>query len=307
MKAMTRMAAPAVIFLAGLAGFAASSGFQKVSDHCYFYQSRDENPNFAAVVTADGTLLVDPPRPGAGPALEALQRLPSRPVRWVVNTDYHFYCSGGAEPFVEQGALLLGDKRLEALAAGAGGSPALGLVPPLPTSDPKAGLARDSAVHLLFEHQMRLFPGGVEIRVFAVEPKARTGGDVVIFIPSEKILIAGDLFVAGRFPEIDVSPGGGSPLGWLEGMKQVIDAVPLLKTAIPPKPEVQKAEVRPGQKPEEEKTLEEQITVLSAHGPPSTLQDMKDLLEAAQKLRTDLTRVASSRRDPDSFLNSSSS
>jgi hypothetical protein len=76
-------------------------------------------------------------------------------------------------------------------------------------------------------------------------------------------------------------------------MKQVIDAVPLLKPAIPPKVEV---------KPGEEKTLEESVIVISARGPRSNLQEMKDLLDAAHKLRGEVAKAVSAGRDIESFL-----
>jgi hypothetical protein len=81
-------------------------------------------------------------------------------------------------------------------------------------------------------------------------------------------------------------------------MKQVIDAVPLLKPAIP-----QKTEPKEG-KEGEEKSLEESITVLSAYGPPSNLQEMKNLLEMSQKLRGEIARAVRAGRDVEATLTS---
>ena len=53
---------------------------------------------------------------------------------------------------------------------------------------------------------------------------------------------------------------------------------------------------------EEEKSLEEMVTVISARGPQSNLQEMKDLLEAAHKLRGEIAREVSAGRDIDLFL-----
>jgi glyoxylase-like metal-dependent hydrolase (beta-lactamase superfamily II) len=286
-------------FLPCSSGIAATPRFEKVSDHCYFLQSGAETANVAAVVTDDGMLLIDPPaNPGpAAAALEALKRLPSRPVRWIVHTDYSLGPSGGAERFTQQGALVLGSRREFQLASAGEGVPA----PAAGTAEVEKSRAnsvdsradRASSARLSFDRQMHLFPGGVEIRILAVQYKAHTGGDVVLYIPAEKVLIVGNLYVAGRYPEIDVTPGDGSAMGWLDGMKQVIDAVPLLKQAIP-----QKTETKRG----EEKTLEESITVLSAYGGPSNLQEMKDLLEATQKLRGEVARAVRAGRDVDTLL-----
>ncbi len=281
----------ALSLVAGSVSFAAAPKFEKISDHCYYFQSKGETANVAAVVSDDGVLLIDPPGgPGPNAALDALQRLTTRPVRWVMNTDYHLARS--ADRFTDQGALLLGSRQIFELASASTAKPA---EPPDAAQQKKDAKPPDSnsPTRLVFERQMRLFPGGVEVRIFAVQPRALTGGDVVAFVPAEKVLFVGDLFVAGRYPEIDAGPGNGSALGWLDAMKQVVDAVPLLKAAIP-----SKIEVKPG----EEKTLEESVTVISARGPRSNLQDMKDMLDAARKLRGETAKAISAGHTIESFL-----
>lgn len=295
MREARHVSALLLSLLLGLHCFAAVPKFEKVSEHCYYFQSQGESANVAAIVSDDGVLLVNPPGDPDTAALDAFKKLTTRPVRWVVSTDYRFARSRGAERFIEQGALALRSKQINDLVSTAPASE------PAPAGasqqDKKSGKPADSAsaARLVFGHQMRVFPGGVEVRIIAVQHKAHTGGDVVVFVPAEKVLIVGDLYVAGKYPEIDVAPGDGSALGWLDGMKQVIDAVPLLKAAIP-----QKTEVKPG----EEKSLEESVTVISARGARSNLQEMKDLLDAAQKLRGEITKAVSGGRDIESFLSS---
>jgi glyoxylase-like metal-dependent hydrolase (beta-lactamase superfamily II) len=296
MRRARRAAELLLSFLFGFSCLAAPPKFEKVSDHCYYFQSKGETANVAAIVSDDGVLLINPSgEPDSAAALDAFKRLTSRPVRWVVNTDYRLARSGGAERFVEQGALVLGSRQINNLASGASdsGPGSAGAA----QQEKKSAKAADSVSPswLVFERQMRVFPGGVEVRIFALQHKAHTGGDVVVFVPAEKVLIVGDLFVAGRYPEIDIAPGDGSALGWLDGMKQAIDSVPLLKAAI-----LQKTEVKPG----EEKSLEESVTVISARGPRSNLQDMKDLLDAARKLRGEIAKAVSAGRDIESFLSS---
>ena len=286
MKRASGIPACALSLLIGVQCHAAAPRFEKVSDHCYFFESKGEAANAAAVVSDDGVLLVNPPgEADPSAALEALRKLTTRPVRWIVHTDYRFKRSGGARRFVEQGALVLGSRQLDILASEAPAAP-----------DANTAKAPDSAAptRLVFKHQMRVYPGGVEVRMIALHTKALTGGDVIVFVPSEKVLMVGNLYVAGRFPDIDVTPGGGSVLGWLDGMKQAIDAVPLLKAAIP-----LKTEIKPG---EEEKSLEETVAVLPARGPKSNLQEMKDLLEAAHKLRAEIAKQVTAGRDSDTFL-----
>jgi glyoxylase-like metal-dependent hydrolase (beta-lactamase superfamily II) len=142
----------------------------------------------------------------------------------------------------------------------------------------------------------------LEIRITAVQSKARTGGDVVVFVPAEKVLIAGALYQLSYYPDIDAELDGDAQ-GWIDGMKQIIASVPLMKLVAPAKTAAAEAKLqaKPAPKPEPEKTLEEAVLVVSAYG-VSNLQGMKDILEFAQKLRDDLVRRVKSRRGCDDFL-----
>jgi hypothetical protein len=102
---------------------------------------------------------------------------------------------------------------------------------------------------------------------------------------------------AARYPDIDMD-AEGSALGWIDGLKQVIDPIPLLKSAIPQA----KPESKPKSIAEPEKTLEEGITVISGRQGASNLQNMKDLLDAAQKLRNDISKAIKASRSRDQFF-----
>ena len=122
---------------------------------------------------------------------------------------------------------------------------------------------------------------------------------MVVFLPGERVLQVGDLFIPGSYPEIDIAPGNGNASDWIDGIKEVVDAVPLLKAAIPPpKPEAGKAPA--GEKTD--KTLEEMVVVIPGHGPRSDLQEMKNLLEVSKKLRAELTRLIAAGASREKFL-----
>ena len=139
-----------------------------------------------------------------------------------------------------------------------------------------------------------------------------------MWLQSEKVLHVGDLFVPGSYPAIDTSEGQGSAIGWLEAMRQVIESVPVLKSAMPqpkappsklPPPKAPPSKTPPSKTPQdpteaalEEKTLEEQVIVIPGHGPVSNLQEMKDLFETSRKLRLEAGRAAAARRSRDGFL-----
>jgi hypothetical protein len=265
--------------------FGAAPRFLKVSDHCYYMQLKESGENVAVVVTDDGVVMVNPPQePGLSIAMEALATVTAKTVRWVVFTEPGPSRNADTRFFSDRNALILTSARLQTLS------------PPEPARPNGDAPAAPTPARLIFDGQMHLFPSNVEVRIIALQHKARTGGDVVVFVPAEKILIVGGLYEAARYPNIDIA-AGGSAADWMDGMKQLIDAVPVLKAAIPA--------AKPAPKSEQEKTLEEGFIVVSGRGEASNLQNMKDLLESCKKLRTDIARAVKAGRTCDSFLASS--
>jgi hypothetical protein len=261
--------------------------FIKVSDHCYYLQLKESGENVAVVVTDDGILLVNPPQePDLSIALDALATMTSKAVRWIVFTEPGYSRTAYARAFADRNALILAAARLQALS------------PPENAPQNENGAAAPSPPRLIFEGQMHLFPSNVEVRIIALQHKARTGGDVVVFVPAERVLFVGGLYEAARYPDVDKA-AGGNPVDWMDGMKQVVDSVPVLKSAIPA--------AKPAGKSVQEKTLEEGITVISARGEVSNLQNMKDLLESCKKLRTDIARTVKAGRTLSGYLASSAS
>ncbi len=300
------MRGPILVLLASLnlvvpsPGRAAEARFQKVTDHCYWLQLQVDGPGYSAIVTEGGVLLIDPPaQPELAALLGALKKVTLKPVNWVVNTDYKYARSGGSAELARQGAVVLQSRELRRLAGPAHkGDSAAATGSPEEKGSAAVERKGEADEELAFERQIHLYPDNLEVRVFAVQFKAHTAGDVVVFLPSEKVLVTGNLFTAGSYPEIDREGGEGTALGWLDGMRQVIEAVPLLKSAMPqPKPD-------PTKPPPEEKTLEEQVIVVSAQGTLSNLQEMKNLYESAHKLRNEIAKAVGSARAKDNILTS---
>jgi hypothetical protein len=290
-----------LLLFADRGAFCAAARFEKLSDHCYCLQPKGDELNVGAIVTDDGVLLINPPsQSGLISTLDALKRLTAKPVRWLIGTDYRFARSPICENFEEQGAVFVESLALQDVAKATGEGTAVENLPSQATakepSTPETSGSSLTCPQLLFKNQVRLFPAGVEVRIFALEHKAHSAADVVVFVPSEKVLFVGSLFEPGNYPTIDASPGGGSAQGWFDSFKQAIDAVPLLKAA-KPQPKV---EVKPG----EEKSLEELVAVVTSRGAPTNLLEMKNLLELSSRLRADVLRAAKAGKDKDSFLTS---
>lgn len=289
-----------LLILAVSVGSGAPPRFEKVSDHYYCYQCRSGGLNVGAVVSEDGVLLINPPaEPDLSEAMDALKRISTRPVRWVVSTDYRIAVDGGPARLAEQGAVVIGSDAMRPLLAAARElKVAADAQQARPADVPRLSIA--------FGRQMRLFPGNLEVRIFGLQSKARTAADVVVFIPAEKVLQIGDLYNLGSYPEIDEDQGGGSATGWVDGLKQVMDAVPLLKPAIPPPKSASSkaAAATKGAPPAAEKTLEEEVTVVTGHGARSNLMELKGLLEMSQKLRAEVSKLVAGGIERENFLSS---
>jgi hypothetical protein len=219
----TIFAALLVMSVNGAAGsYGAAPRFEKVSDHCYYLRPDAGGENVGAIVTDEGVLIIDPPQESELPiALDALKRVSQKPVRWVVFTNPRSARSTGARALAEQGAMLLGGARLHGLSQQT-----------VPGTGPQKADAPSPLPWLVFDRQMRLYPSRLEIRITALGPKARTGGDAVVFVPLEKVLFTGPFYETARYPDIEAD-AQGSAAGWVDGLKEVVDSIPLLKPAIP--------------------------------------------------------------------------
>lgn len=318
--------------------------FIDVSDHCYVLHIEENGENLAVVATDQGVLLFDPPpEPDLSILIEYLKNLPGGRVRWMVNTGQYLSQTVGVEHYARQGAVLLTGfhRKIEPefvpapfsypfVAPGVyryryPNSPAApvrdqdegALTPPDIYGDEEPDIAK-----FVFKRRMYLYPENVEIQIQALPHEARTGADIFVYVPDEKVLFVGRLFEPGYYPDIDVSTGG-SALKWIDALEHVIGSVPLLISAIPPEePEEEEAENEEyteemeenaleevtaidGEE-EEEKTLEEMITVIPARGEVANLQMMKDLLDTVKKLRNGMGRAVKAGQSCDNYLDSPS-
>lgn len=173
---------------------------------------------------ADGVMLIDdqfaPLHPKIAAAVEALR---PGPVRFVLNTHWHFDHTGGNELFGRGGALLVAQDAVRTrMAAGQFSQFLKREVPPAPSGAlPVVTFAEDLTFHW----------NGDAIRAFHV-PAAHTDGDAVVHFRRANALHMGDVFVSGRYPFLDLE-SGGSLAGMLAACERVL-ALADAKTRIIP-------------------------------------------------------------------------
>lgn len=229
MRVAIRFAA-LVLLSAGLS-FAQDQDFSKVQIKVSkvagsVYMLEGAGGNIGASVGEDGIVVVDDQyAPLADKIQEALKGITDKPVRFIINTHYHFDHTGGNEFFQKQAPIIAQDnvrKRLEQGGqAGNGGSVKFETKP-----QPKGALPI-----ITFDHDVTVHLNGEDIRALHF-PAGHTDGDSVIYFPKSNVVHMGDDFVTYGFPFIDVD-SGGSIDGMISGVEGAIAQLPADVKIIP--------------------------------------------------------------------------
>jgi cyclase len=207
--------------------------FEKIAENVYFAVGTGALTvycNAAIIINDNDVLIVDTHvSPDAAQALlTELKTLTNKPVRYVVNTHFHFDHSSGNQIYGPNVELIGHDVTRERLAdgsslRGAGYARYISSVPATiarlrqqrdTTRDPAARARLDQRIAMQeelkrqtdtiratpptmsFDHTMTLYRGGREIRLYFVG-RAHTGGDVFVFLPKERVLVSGDALQSG--------------------------------------------------------------------------------------------------------------
>jgi glyoxylase-like metal-dependent hydrolase (beta-lactamase superfamily II) len=186
--------------------FALDVRFERVAQNVYAYvgdtggrsaQNQGLNANLGLVVTSQGAVLIDSGATWQSARLidDAVRRVTTQPVRWVINTgsqDHRWLGNGyfraeGAELIAHAGALpdmrARGGEQLDALRSLLG-TAAADTVPVLPT-------------RLIEGADVRLELGGT---VFELRHRGggHTPGDMMVWLPESSLLFAGDIVYVDR-------------------------------------------------------------------------------------------------------------
>jgi cyclase len=129
----------------------------------------------------------------------AIAKVTKKPVRFVVNTHWHFDHTGGNENLGKAGALIVAHENVRKRMSVEGFIEFLGMKT---RPDPKEALpvvtfTRDVTFHL----------NGDEIHVMHV-PNAHTDGDALVHFRKSDVIHMGDVFFNKLYPFIDTSSGG---------------------------------------------------------------------------------------------------
>ena len=168
--------------------------------------------NIGVVASDTGVLLVDAEWPELhDKVVAALSHFSHAPVRYVVNTHWHWDHVGGDSLFAKSGAVIFSSEQTRAyIAREQATHPAAGApYSPDPAAIPVVTLQDGLRFHL----------GEQTIEIIHVPP-AHTDGDLIVRFVEADVIQTGDTFFHGFYPDID-QPHGGT----IDGMISFYDAL----------------------------------------------------------------------------------
>ena len=157
--------------------------------------------NIGVVAGASGVLLVDAEWPQLNARVRAaVARISGKPVRYVIDTHWHWDHVGGNADFARRGALIIASRETHdyILAAQHAAKPADAQYAPDPAGLPALALAAGT---------QRMYIGGQTLEIIHA-PAAHTDGDLIVRYLEADVLQTGDTFFHGFYPDIDFEHGG---------------------------------------------------------------------------------------------------
>lgn len=187
---------------------------QQVADNIYMLTG--SGGNIGALVGDDGIVIIDDQFAPLSPKIhEALAKLSPKPVRFVINTHYHFDHTGGNEVFGREGAIIVAQDNVRRRMS------EKQVIELFKSETPPA--PREALPVVTFTDDMGLHFDGEDLHVFHV-PNAHTDGDALIMFAKGNVVHAGDTLFNGLYPFIDVG-GGGSINGMISAADRVLGLV----------------------------------------------------------------------------------
>lgn len=180
--------------------------------------------NIGLAVGDDAVFLVDDQYAPLTPRiLAAIAAVTPKPVRFVLNTHWHFDHTGGNENIGKTGALIMAHENVRRrMAAGQ-------LIEALNRTEPPASPAALPVV--TFTEGVTFHINGDSVVVTHMRP-AHTDGDAVVFFTKANVVHMGDMFLSAGLPFVDLS-SGGSIDGFINGAAKVVAMTNAGTTIIP--------------------------------------------------------------------------
>ncbi len=172
--------------------FDRSYGLKELKPGYFVYLHGDDSPgvsstfNNGIIITKEGVIVIDTQRTEAiaGKVREAISRLTSQPIRFLISTTPHVPFTGGNAAYAD--TFKIGHENYR--------TSLLKLIQKDSTEEMKKKLPNQS-----FSERLTLYLGGKEIQIIYLG-KAHSQADTMVFIPEDRIVYMGETFYSNEFP-----------------------------------------------------------------------------------------------------------
>ena len=219
--------------------------------------------NIGVSVGEDGVFMIDDQfAPLTDKITAAVAALSDRPIRFVVNTHWHYDHTGGNENLGNRGVLIVAhDNVYERMSR----DTEIGAFNQVVPAAPKAALPV-----ITFNDNVTFRLNGEEIQVVHYR-NSHTDGDSVIHFKNANVIHTGDIWFNGAYPFIDVSSKGS-----IDGVINSIRA--LIELA------------------------DDNTRIIPGHGPLSDRQGMQGYLEMLETVRDRMSRLITEEKSLDEII-----
>jgi len=234
----------------------------KITDTVYMLEG--EGGNIGVSAGEDGVILIDDQyAPLTEKILAAVKAISDKPIRFVINTHWHFDHTGGNENLGKGGVIIVAHDNVYKRLSSEQFIQLLNnrKVPAMP----KAGLPM-----VTFSDSVTFRVNGDEITAYRI-PAAHTDGDVFVRFKNANVIHTGDVFAAYRYPFIDVE-NGGSVKGVIAAMDRLLP------------------------------TLDDNTKVIPGHGPLSGKKDVIAFREMIVKVSSRVETAAKQKKTVDQVV-----
>jgi len=182
---------------------------EKVTNQIYMLKG--SGGNIGLFIGEDAVFMIDDQfAPLTPKILEAIKKITSKKVSYLINTHWHGDHAGGNENMGKEGALIFAQENVRKRMS----TPTKRGNRTIPAS-PKIALPV-----ITFDKDISFHLNGDDVLVTHIH-HAHTDGDALIYFANNNVLHTGDSFFQGKFPYIDLN-SGGSIDGYIEGIQKMI-------------------------------------------------------------------------------------